>query len=118
LFDAFSPDPVSLVDVGLGGFLVESTAPYDVDAITDFVFESLEEDWTTRLQARVVYCHERDIAGSLFMAGFAFVNAEAPEVKARIHGLIQRVVKAGLDLLGGELERFMLRHGIVHSGSE
>jgi hypothetical protein len=113
MFDAFSPDRVSLVDVGLGGFLVESTAAYDVDSITDFVFESLAGSWTTRLQARVVYCHEADVAGSLFMAGFAFVNAEAPDVKARIEELVQRVVRAGLDLLGGELQRFMFRHGMV-----
>ena len=58
-----------------------------------------------------MYCHEADIACSLFMAGFAFVNPMAPDVALRIDELIERVLAAGIGLTsGGEIARFLDPH--------
>jgi hypothetical protein len=80
---------VTLRDISLGGFLLESTQPFHVDAIHQFRIATAT-GWETVVTARSVHC--RQAAGSsVYLTGFAFVDPTGPEAERRIHQLIDKV---------------------------
>jgi hypothetical protein len=85
--------PLSLLDVGTGGFLVSGPRPFPIDESFDFWFHSPEGGgWSTSLTARGVYGHERTIPGrrpAEFVCGFAFEHFDLPLVRQRIDDLIE-----------------------------
>jgi hypothetical protein len=79
---------VTLRDISLGGFLLESPEPFHVDAIHQFRIATAT-GWETIVTARSVHCRE---AGALrYLTGFTFVDPVGPEAEQRIHQLIDKV---------------------------
>jgi hypothetical protein len=111
VLDLHRPGRLCLIDMSLGGFLLEAEAPYEVDAVTEFLIESHDGDWATRLTGRVVYCHEADVAGSTYMTGWAFVNPLAEPVQSRIQSLFERIALATNGMAaGGPIDGSVARH--------
>ena len=84
--------PLTLLDVGNGGFLVGGQKPFPIDEIFDFWFHSLDGAWSTGLSARVIYTHERTLPGHRrpeFVAGFAFVSTHLPLIQQRVRALVR-----------------------------
>jgi hypothetical protein len=86
--------PLSLLDVGAGGFLVSGPHPFPIDESFDFWFHAPKDGgWSTALTARAVYGHERTLPGrrpAEFVCGFAFEHTDLPLVRGRIDDLIEQ----------------------------
>ncbi len=87
--DLHCSESLTLVDVSLGGFLVVGPHRYETGESRDFLFESRDEHWCARLQARVVHRHERAEPGEAptYVTGFAFVDMDRAPVQTRIQSL-------------------------------
>jgi hypothetical protein len=80
--------PVTIRDLSLGGFLIESDEPFPTDAIHQFRVAT-PAGWTTMLTARSV--HSRKRAGNGYLTGFAFLEPKGQEAQQRIVELIDQV---------------------------
>jgi hypothetical protein len=80
---------VTLRDISLGGFLLESSQPFHVDAIHQFRIATAN-GWETVVTARSVHCRQ-PTADGVYLTGFAFVDPVGPEAERRIHQLIDKV---------------------------
>ena len=86
---------LSLIDVGMGGFLVSGPHPFPIDEALDFWFSMPGSDWSTSLTARAIYAHERTLPGhepAEFVCGFAFASTHLPLIRQRIADLMDRML--------------------------
>jgi hypothetical protein len=90
--DLNRPGRLTLVDVSLGGFLVETEQPYHADSEAEFEFECPGGGWSMRLRGRLIYCHEADLGDGRLAAGFAFTEQTSESGAARIRSLLERVL--------------------------
>jgi len=83
--------PVTVRDISLGGFLLQSPEPFEVQALHQFRVAT-KDGWKTLITARSVHCRRAEIDGSpTYLIGFAFVQPVGPEAERRIHELIDKV---------------------------
>lgn len=84
--------PLTLNDLGAGGFSLRSPAVLPVGVVMRFEFRTADARWATTLSAKSVYSRPDPESpdGSLFLNGFMFLHPETPTVMARINALIDR----------------------------
>ena len=82
--------PVTIRDLSLGGFLIESDEPFPPDAIHQFRVAT-PAGWTTMLTARSVHCRKRSGTENSYLTGFAFLEPKGQEAQQRIVELIDQV---------------------------
>lgn len=87
---------VQVVNMSLGGFLVESTTPFVPGDTYDFRFRISSHKRPAVFKARAIYRVEHSLAvpAHAFSCGFAFLNAEDPFTLWRIKELMQDVTSA------------------------
>jgi hypothetical protein len=83
---------VTVRDISVGGFLIESPEPFPVDAIHQFRVAAPDGGWEEMLTARSVHCRAHGGDGaSRYFTGFAFLHPTGPEARSRIMQLIDQV---------------------------
>jgi hypothetical protein len=85
--------PLTLLDIGSGGFLVSGPRAFPVDEAFDFWFHIPGSSWSTGLTGRAIYAHERTLPGHHpveHVCGFAFISTHLPLVRQRIADLVDR----------------------------
>lgn len=85
--------PMTLFDLGAGGFSVESGTPLRVGQVMSFRFSTPDGGWAAVLSAESVYSKPNPPEPSKaprFLTGFQFVHTTAPGVTASINALIDR----------------------------
>jgi hypothetical protein len=83
--------PLRLMDVGTGGFCVESVAPLPRDSVTSYRFATHDKAWSAMFRARAVYSKpvpSNDPGPLKYVSGFSFVNTEAPAVQRELMALM------------------------------
>lgn len=87
--------PVRIRDLGLGGFSIETIEPLEAGIVHDVRFIA-NDDWTTTLKARAVYCKPSVATDGLprFATGFSFIDAAAS--RPSVESLLERVTKVHL----------------------
>lgn len=81
---------VTLRDISLGGFLLESSQPFHADSIHQFRIATAA-GWETMVTARSVHSRQAPGNAGLYLTGFSFVDPVGPEAERRIHQLIDKV---------------------------
>jgi hypothetical protein len=83
---------VTLRDLSLGGFLIESPEAFEVNALHQFRVADGEGDWTAVLTARSAHCRRihRTDGSSYFLTGFAFFFPHGREAWRRVCNLVGR----------------------------
>jgi hypothetical protein len=74
-----------LVDVGIGGFCVQSPAPLPLDVVSTYRFSTPDKKWSAVFRARTAYCKAMPAEGKTalqYVTGLSFVNIE-PEATQR-----------------------------------
>jgi hypothetical protein len=89
--------PVRVRDIGLGGFSIETMAPM-AEGVEHRVKFISHDDWSTELPARLANCRPScaEDGSPLFVAGFAFVNGDAPETRKTVAVLVEKVTEVNL----------------------
>jgi hypothetical protein len=89
--------PVSVRDIGLGGFSIETVAPLEAGIEHRVRFIS-KDDWSAELPARVANSRPscRDDGSPIFVAGFAFSEDGNADTRRTIETLIEKVVSVSL----------------------
>lgn len=89
--------PVRVRDIGLGGFSVETMAPLPAGGEHRVRFIS-QDDWSTVLPAILANCRPScaEDGSPLYVAGFAFVDDDAPETKRTVAVLLEKVTVVNL----------------------
>jgi hypothetical protein len=79
-------------DLSLGGFLIEGDEAFAVDALHQFRVAGPNDEWTTILTARSVYCRpvEHPDGVTKYLTGFAFSFPHGREAWRCVHKLIDR----------------------------
>lgn len=80
-----------LIDVGIGGFCVETAAAVPPDSVTNYRFITPDKRWSAMFRARTVYSKpvpSDDPVVRKFVSGFSFVNAESPAVQRELMALM------------------------------
>ena len=80
-----------LIDVGIGGFCVESAAALPSDSITNYRFVTPDKKWSAMFRARTVYSKpapSEDPAVRTYVSGFSFVNTESQAVQRELMALM------------------------------
>jgi len=89
--------PVRVRDVGLGGFSIETMEPIETgkEHIVRFV---APDDWSATLTARSAHCRPScaEDGSPLFVTGFAFVEAQKPEMRRKVETLVEKVTSVRL----------------------
>jgi c-di-GMP-binding flagellar brake protein YcgR len=87
--------PVTLVNIGVGGFAIASEKQLPADSRLEARFADAAGQWTTTLNARVAYSVSQPVQDGeyrgKYITGFAFVDAEIPAVKRQIREFIAAV---------------------------
>ena len=82
-----------MIDLGMGGFMVLSAAPFPIGVVREFRFTAGVDGWTTILRARVAYSHRRvtpDDQPVEYASGFAFAESHDAAIERQIDGLLAR----------------------------
>jgi hypothetical protein len=85
-----SAQPVTVRDISLGGFLLESNEPFEVQALHQFRIAT-SDGWKTLITARSVHSRRSTTETGTYYTGFAFVDPVGTEAERRIHQLIDKV---------------------------
>ena len=74
-----------LVDVGMGGFCAQSSAPVPLNVATTYRFSTPDGKWTVDLSARAVHSKLQPPNGNFkYVTGFSFLRADAPDVQRMV----------------------------------
>lgn len=89
--------PVRVRDIGLGGFSIETMVPLPTGVAHRVRFIS-HDDWSTILPALLANCRPScaDDGSPLYVAGFSFVDDEAPETRRTVAVLLEKVTVVNL----------------------
>jgi hypothetical protein len=83
---------VTIVDLSVGGFLLESDAPFTVGSLHQFRIAQRGGAWTPMLTARSMHVRvRRDSSPVRYLTGFAFVEPIGEEARRRVHALVEHV---------------------------
>lgn len=79
-------------DLSDGGFLIESTEAFPVDAFHEFRIAAPDGAWNTVLTAKSVHCRQRaDVKDPpSYLTGFAFVDPQGTDALRRLRALINQ----------------------------
>ena len=103
---------LSVLDLGMGGILVESAVPFMPNAEHEFRITTADGQEAAVLKVRTVYCHRRTASESApsYSSGFAFLNTDAPATSHCIQALVDAVACAlrRLDATGQAASTFTL----------
>jgi hypothetical protein len=84
-----------LLDVGIGGFRVQSSMLMPVNAIRTYRFSTPDRLWSAVFRARTVYCNPDVQEGrptGQFVSGFCFVlDDQPPSVRQQIASMVKLV---------------------------
>ena len=81
--------PVTLRDIGLGGFSTETAFPFASDAVHAFAF-TVAPGWSTVLRAKVVHSRpEQGDPSPTYVTGFEFVTAPGRDLA--VAELVERI---------------------------
>ena|SRR5689334_20034133 len=87
--------PVTLVNVGVGGFAIASERLLPAATRLEARFSDVEAKWATSLTVRVAYSVSQPVQDGeyrgKYITGFAFVDADIPAVKREIREFIAQV---------------------------
>jgi hypothetical protein len=87
--------PVTLVNIGVGGFAIASDAMLPAATRLEARFAAVDGKWTTSLNVRVAYSVSQPVQDGeykgKYVTGFAFVDADIPAVKRQIREFIAQV---------------------------
>jgi hypothetical protein len=84
--------PVTLLDISLGGFRIETSVAFPLGAVHEFRF-TLADDTTIEVRARVLHCgiHTSPRGVLRYSAGLEFVNGPANVAQPDVLRLIEEV---------------------------
>jgi len=88
---ADAAQPVTIVDLSKGGFLLESASPFLVDSIHQFRIAMTSGQWLTLLTARSMHTRPAGDNPPRHLTGFAFVEPLGEEARNRVHMLVEHV---------------------------
>lgn len=80
-----------LIDVGIGGFRVESAEALRPDLVTNYRFVTPDKKWSGLFRARTVYSQPApsdDPAVRKYVSGFSFLNTESETVQRELMTLM------------------------------
>jgi PilZ domain len=88
--DLRSGRQVHIIDVSLGGMLVETDSSIALGTVRAFRIHTRDESWVTALSAKIVHCtrRERHRAAPVYIWGCAFGQPDAEETQRRIFELL------------------------------
>lgn len=83
--------PLRLVDVGIGGFCVQTATALPATVVTSYRFITLDKKWSAIFRARAV--HSKLIppcepSAGQFLTGFSFLNTDSPAVQRELMALM------------------------------
>jgi len=84
---------MTLDNLGSGGFSAQTSTDASLGSVMRFRFSTPDGVWSTLLTAQALHSRpngDGSAAGSRFLVGFKFLNAESPRVAASINALIDR----------------------------
>ena len=84
-------------DIGPGGFSVETMSPLPAGGEHRVRFIS-QDDWSTILPAKLANCRPScaEDGSPLYVAGFSFIDDEAPETRQTVAVLVEKVTLVNL----------------------
>lgn len=83
--------PLRLVDVGMGGFCVQSDAPVPLDVVASYKFATPNGKWSAIFRARAVYSKVLPPDGTTarhYVSGLSFVNVESEAVQRQLFAMM------------------------------
>jgi hypothetical protein len=85
---------ITLMNVSPGGFGIATTHILPSDDALEFGFSATDGAWAMTFKARLAYIRIQPgtkNGDAVYLAGLAFVDADAPHVRARIDDLLEKV---------------------------
>lgn len=86
---------LKLVDVGLGGFCVQSHTAVPIDIVTGYRFTTSDRKWSAIFRARAVHCKLLPTAADgvrQYVSGMTFVNVESPAVQRELMAMMDHAM--------------------------
>jgi hypothetical protein len=85
---------ITLMNVSPGGFGITTTHILPSDDALEFGFSAADGSWAMTFKARLAYIRIQPGSkngDAVYLAGLAFVEADAPQVRTRIDDLLEKI---------------------------
>jgi hypothetical protein len=96
LVEAITPGQVlKLIDVGLGGFCVQSAAEVPIDVVNSYRFATADRKWSAIFRAQAVHSKlllTQADGTPQYVSGMTFVNVESPSVQRELMAMMDHAM--------------------------
>lgn len=85
---------LKLIDVGLGGFCVQTAAVIPIDVVNSYRFATTDRKWSAIFRARAVHCKmlPGQPEGIQYVSGLTFVNVESATVQRELMAMMDHAM--------------------------